>query len=655
MTDAEHQEPEVHNVADVDKGGMSFQESNIVGVVHQSNHYYVQEDAPPEQQLDQAIQILHTRGRAKSIEILDKVLASEDSARARFYLALALLSGRTFRDLDEDDERRLGAVGRGMDAHDDVRWIPALRLVCELIDRHREGRTGDDRIVNKVRQLAPDHQRMIDDHLAHVVDGDTRDRLWDARRKEAQNRRDDNDREGRVWAYFCPRPAGARVRDPLPDATTPDELFRARAWLTVTAAAVGYLGWVAATTAGFLATLGLLCAAGSTFVGARCGLDWRYRSRRIAHKDHQYKFDPHKRRSDSGFAGDVTHFFERYFRRYVPSGSDERTWVRRSAGIRAHLRDELVEIYRERDTSCGMIRWLIRDLALDAQLREESGQLYAYRDRYRTPTAVKRWCILGIGVTFAGSATTAPQLFSASPLPTATATLVAIIAGTATVKLWAHIVAERRRESDDRAEYDEELAQRREWQRRWANKLENTSPDETEMQRWLNHDITLLVDDILKTYRLTWRDVFREATLLSPAPRSRRARAKSGPWRYTRYNIHTFLLTKDGVREITTELHFTPIRPGGQSRHNFRFDAVSSIYVERSADKRHELHLSLLNGAPRKIPVAETVVDDLQEGEDPDRIATMNLEASGFLHTLRLLEGVAAEGKKWIQREPARS
>jgi hypothetical protein len=38
---------------------------------------------------------------------------------------------------------------------------------------------------------------------------------------------------------------------------------------------------------------------------------------------------------------------------------------------------------------------------------------------------------------------------------------------------------------------------------------------------------------------------------------SKRARAKNGPWRYSRYKLLVFLLTADGVRQITVELNFS--------------------------------------------------------------------------------------------------
>ncbi|MBB3051238.1 hypothetical protein FHS23_002261 [Prauserella isguenensis] len=654
MTSEENEEPTGEHVAEVREGSASVNNSVLIdSVVHTSTHYHLDGGASYEDLLREAITMLDTRARTKAIEYLHDARAKRDTTEARFYLAIALLSNRSFRDLKEHEEQELLGLTRFLNWYDDQRWKPALSLVCELARRHRNGETGGEHLVGQINELGPIQKRLIDDHLRHVLDGESRERLWAARHQDARNRRIENDRRSRVWAYFCAKPANARARTPRPDATTLDDLVRARVWLAVFTVSATYIGWLTVSTTNLLMAAIFLLAVGSTFVGVRCGVDWHYRSRRVAGKDRQYTFDPFKRRSDSGFAGDVTFYFDRYFRRYAPEGVDEHVYLKEVAGFKAFLRDEIVEIYREQKVGCSNVRWLIRDLAKEVQSRYEDRKLHAYHERYRTPTAIKRWCVLGVLSAAAGWITTVVQLSSLSPLRTTIAVLIAATAGAVSMLRWDHIVLERRRAFDDRVEYDEEIAQRERWLEEWKQKIDDALPSETEMQSWLEYDLTLLLDQILKTYRLSWKDVIRDATLLSPPDKRHRARIRNGPWRYTRYEVHIFLLTKDGVREVTTELDFKGIRFGAQSRHNFRFDAVSSIYVERATNGSHQLQLSLMNGDPRPIRVADTVVDDdLREGEDPDRIAEMNLDASGFVHTLRLLEGIAAEGKEWIRREP---
>lgn len=654
MTNEENEDPTGGHVAEVREDSTSVQDSILIdSVVHTSTHHHVHADSSYEELLNGATTMLNTQKRMKAIELLDRARAKRDTLEARFYLAIALLSNRSLRDLREDEEQALLGLARFAGWPADQRWKPALELVCDLAQRHRNGKPGDENLTDRISELEPAQRTLIEDHLRHVLDGETRDRMWAEIRQRARDHRTSNNRHGRVWAYFCAEPAGARARVPQPDATTPDEVLGARLWLAVATMAIGYIGWLTVSTAGLLTTASFLCAAGGAFVGIRCGLDWHYRSRRIAAKDRQYRFDPFKRRADTGFAGEVTHYFDKHFRRSAPSGSEADSYLATIAGIKAYLRDELVEVYREPSIHCSRIRWLIRALAKDTRRRYDDDDLYPHRERYRTPTTVKRWCMIGALTAVAAWIATASQLIPLAPVRAIPAVVVAVAAGTVSVIRWDRILRERRRAIEDRVEYDEEIARREHWREEWRKHIAEVRPTDTEMQKWLDCDLTLLRDEILKNYRLSWKDVTCEATLLSPTGKRRRARVENGQWRYTRYAVHVFLLTKDGVREVTTELDFKDARFGAQSRHNFRFDAVSSIYVESTPNGTHELHLSLMNGDPRPIPVAEATENELRDGENPDRITEMNLEASGFVHTLRLLEGIAAEGKGWLRRASA--
>ncbi|QTR04628.1 hypothetical protein J7S33_07190, partial [Saccharothrix algeriensis] len=90
----------------------------------------------------------------------------------------------------------------------------------------------------------------------------------------------------------------------------------------------------------------ILIAAG--YVAARSGLEWRYRSVRLATKERDHLgHHSAERASEGGFANRVGHSFAHYFARYVPSGTDRELWLARTAGIRTTLRDEVVELYRE--------------------------------------------------------------------------------------------------------------------------------------------------------------------------------------------------------------------------------------------------------------------------------------------------------------------
>jgi hypothetical protein len=172
------------------------------------------------------------------------------------------------------------------------------------------------------------------------------------------------------------------------------------------------------------------------------------------------------------------------------------------------------------------------------------------------------------------------------------------------------------------------------------------------METWLNCDKTLFLDKALHHYRLAWRDVIAYALLQTPGKHYKRARVRGGPWRYSKYDIRLFLITQDGVREVSTELDFEHVAFNGQERNNFRFDAVSSVHVAETNELSYTLELTLTNGPVRNIRVVDPDDQRPDSGENSDTFSRINLDAAGFTHTLHILEGIAAEGRNWIDRVP---
>ena len=97
-------------------------------------------------------------------------------------------------------------------------------------------------------------------------------------------------------------------------------------------------------------------------------------------------------------------------------------------------------------------------------------------------------------------------------------------------------------------------------------------------------------------------------------------------------------------------------RFGRQLRLNYRFDAVSSIGVDVVSRASNFLELSLTNGPARKITITEPVSSGYSAPEETDdELSNLNLEAAGFVNALHILEGIAAEGKTWMDRDPVLS
>jgi hypothetical protein len=62
------------------------------------------------------------------------------------------------------------------------------------------------------------------------------------------------------------------------------------------------------------------------------------------------------------------------------------------------------------------------------------------------------------------------------------------------------------------------------------------------------------------------------------------------------------------------------------------------------------LELVLTNGPAMKIRVKDADARQLAPDENAQEISEISLSAAGSTHAFRLLEGIAAEGKGWIER-----
>jgi hypothetical protein len=157
----------------------------------------------------------------------------------------------------------------------------------------------------------------------------------------------------------------------------------------------------------------------------------------------------------------------------------------------------------------------------------------------------------------------------------------------------------------------------------------------------------------LRHYQLAWRDIIAHAVLQAPAKRYKRARVHHGPWRYSKYDVRLFLITQDGVREVSTELDFEHVEFNGQERNNFRFDAVSSVHVVETSELSYTLELTLTNGPVQNIRIVDPNDQQPDPGENSRTFSRINLDTAGFAHALHILEGIAAEGRNWIDRIPS--
>ena len=648
----------------IDGSGVMHNSANdsTVGIqaetVHNSNVYFVHPDASPQDKYRVGVRFLEDGipSRARDM-ISDAIAHGYDNAEVRFHWVLAMLSARAYHDLSTEELQRLHHASGLVETYAEGEWKDALRVAFELLAMlsTADGETG--RVLERLRALSPRRRDEILRHLDLVLTGALKDGLWAENREQAETHRFGNDRVQRVWAYFEPDPIGARALPPRPSTAA-----AARAALPVRAGlfvVITAFLWVLALIANpAAAVIELVVALGAGLTAAHFGNRWWYREHQLKAKNGQPHI-PHTRDPASpgdGFTNRVRHSFDHYFSIRVPHGFAPQEWLGHTVHIRNSLVAEIAFLYRESRISVDRVNWLIRYLAEDARDRHNRGTLFDHRHQNQTAAVAvaKALCVvalIALGMSTLALLGTVISDAGGSRLPLAIPAVVgAILCGRAAAFSWLEARGEEQRMAEETQEYQEQLTARQVAYQNWKSFLDTTRPSELEMETWLTCDKTLFVDEALRHYQLTWRDLITHTILLTPARPYKRGRVKGGPWRYSRYSFRLFLVTQDGVREISTEFDFTDGKRGIEQRSNYRFDALSSVQVTERTDVGYDLELVLTNGPARNIRVKDADTHQLAPDENAQEIAEINLTSAGFIHTFRLLEGIAADGKGWIER-----
>ncbi|MDQ7802357.1 hypothetical protein Q5425_01345 [Amycolatopsis sp. A133] len=622
--------------------------------VHDSTVYQVLPGASPAEKYAVGLRYLEDGIPSRARELIEEARGHGlTDGNVQFHWVLAMLSKRSYRDLTSDERHQLAGLPAICAALPDDAWARALDALCELLGYLATPHSNPQPAIRALTELDRPQREQIQRHLDLVLTGGLRDSFWAETRRNAEATQLGNGRTDRVWAYFHPRPVRPRVRQPAPSETTSRDRARATIGTLVSTLAVLYLGRTIFLNAQVLPIVAYLSAAAAAVLAVRNGHEWRYRSARIAAKDRLYRSRPGRGSAvEEGFSRRVDHAFTHYFARYAPRDDTRQECLAATAGFQAVLRNEIAEIYRESRIPIGRVRWLIRHEAGSVVRQWKAGELFRYRTQYRVEPSIKLRCVGMTVVLVAAAGYTIASAVATSLVPHVAAAVIAIAATTTAGAGWSRIVSERRRIAEDQLDCDEVLASREAAYARWKHKLDSTRPSEAEMEQWLNADKIKLLDKALKHYRLAWRDILTHAFLQTPAKSCKRARVNGAPWRYSKYDIRLFLITHDGVRELSTEIDFENACLNGEERNNFRFDAVSSVHVATSSELSYSMELVLMNGEPQNIDITDHESSEAASDESPLALAKMSLEAAGFTNTLHILEGIAAEGKNWIKRDP---
>lgn len=147
--------------------------------VRDSTVYIVNHDASPQQKYEVGVRYLEGGMPSKARELIHEAIVHDyDSGKVRFHWALAMLSKRSYRDLNAEDRERLARLSDLLPTYDDDEWKRALAAICLLLDRLEDSGSDPGPALKELTALPPLQHDLIVRHLDLVLDGVIKESLW---------------------------------------------------------------------------------------------------------------------------------------------------------------------------------------------------------------------------------------------------------------------------------------------------------------------------------------------------------------------------------------------------------------------------------------------------------------------------------------------
>jgi hypothetical protein len=569
-----------------------------------------------------------------------------------------MLSGRTVRQFSREELNQLNMTRSQGPRDADDPWSEGTWLVFRLLEsadvlKKEDPRSDISTIVSEFDRLGIRQRALLLPHLELFLEGPLKDDMWRRERARAEAGQAGCDRKNRAWKFFQPVPIDPRVRLVRPRSTTPTGRFAAWASTGTFAVVAGYFGWELLRHGAVLGVFAYAAGLAGGAVATVNGLELRFLAERRRMKDRQLQAPMPVASRSPGFAGKVDALFRRYSPKYLPDKAQRGAWETATAGIRSFDRNEIVEVYRESRIPAERVAWLIRYRIRQSRDRWRDGTLYDYQNQLLAELGMLRKFRTGIAIAIVGGIV-AIAMLRTSPLADAVSVIAAALSGVAAWRTRLLIVLEDRRHAADTVEAAQRLAEIEAEFARWTDRLKDR-PSDAEMEAWLDHDRTVLLAQAMDHYKLARSQVVTYAFLEEPGSRAKHARLRNGPVRYSRYKLVVFVLTSDGVRQMSADLGFVAVTLRLGDRISYRYDAVASAHVSltRSGPPmpriQQKFTLTLVNGDQIRVIVTDLDPEDIRPGEDEYSLSEAALDAASVANTLHVLEGIAAEGKGWFR------
>jgi hypothetical protein len=638
------------------------QDSATVGLQAETVHgdvytYFVQRSSTAKEKYEAGVRYLNGGASPEALRWIEQAIADghDDTSEVRFYWLLSMLSGRTYRQLSPDITSRLDAFKNHPVVSQTDLWADGVRLLIQLVTSLRSPGSDPGPFIDALDHLHPPQRELLLRHISMFLQGPRGDQLWQLEVEAAEAGRFAKQREDRVRYFFTPSPVGPQPRPVSPAAVSLRDRAAACIASFVFVLALLSVGWEVIMHVSVVGVLGYVVGCGGASVAAVPWVESRWQARQRAEYWRLLSGEPPATALKSTFGARASHQLDYFFRRHAPGGTDGSGWLSITAEVRARLRDEFAEIYVGKRINAERLNWLFAHEARQAAQRWRAGTLHSPANNSRAKPAARMALRTGIVATVLGVILVAIVLLStnlASEFISLTAFVVLAYGGYRGSGRWTHIVLERRREASDAAERDRKFSERQTAYEAWRSKLAQIRPSDQQMAEWLDYDKKVLLKSALHHYALKRSDVISYSFLETPGDSYERASVRNGPWRYTRYKIYVFLLTTDGIRQIVYDLGTRHGDTQQRERRSYRYDSISSVEASLPKDgSRQKFDLHLMDGQTIDFRLAEPVTDWDPEKGDANALSRATEDATGLRNTLRILEGVAADGKEWIARE----
>jgi len=618
--------------------------------------YQVPPGASPEEKFQVGVECLNAGMVTRARELIGAATTeTQETWKMRYYWLLAMLSGRTLSQLSPEERGQLSATENRYLLSSGDEWVRCVHVIFRLLAALRaapepggaDAEPDVDAVVKELDELGPARCEEILRHLDVLLRGPLADAMWRRELQIARDRRPGDDRQDRTWMFFQPTPAKPVETQVSPPAITMADRLAVGVGMAVFSLAFGDIGLQLLLHGNGWGLIGYLLTAIGCYMGAVNGPEWRYRIQGRRAKDRNQPASAQAGKPLTKFASGVDRAFNHYFATYVPRGTDRDAWLLATRGIREQLRDELVATYQGYVGDADRLAWLIRHQVGVTRKRWEAGTLSD--DSGQPGASAKIRCYVGLAAVALGSI----WVLAAGPADLL-AVIVAAASGWWAARGWLRITMERRRSAVGQEEARRRKADSDTAYARWSEKTAR-KPKDAEMAAWLDYDRKLLMDRAIRSCRLARSSVIAHAFIERPGDHPRRARVRNGPWRYTSYKILLFLLTSNGVRQVTADLDFMGLTFDISDEINYGFDKIVSVRVTRmdeaerpDSEGKKRFILTLITGKPLSFVVTNPGQDELQQGEDADTVSAATLDATGVTNAFEVLQGIAADGKDWF-------